>query len=326
MKISFITTVLNEENTISEFLDSLSNQTKKPDEIIIVDGGSSDRTFTEIKNHPFGKLRTRKSKIKNKIEFKFLVKKGNRSVGRNEAVKNARGELILCSDAGCMLDKNWIKEIIAPFGDHKIDVVAGYYRGMAKNAFEKALLPYVLVMEDKLNSDNFLPSARSIAFKKNIWEKVGGFDERFSNNEDFVFAKKLRKTGAKISFAKKAIVFWKPRKNLKEAFVMFYRFAKGDSEAGIIRPKVIAILVRYLIVFLFLFLFLFTHSLSLIIIIAFLFINYVLWAGFKNYRYVDNKMSIFYLIILQFLSDLAVIMGTFSGLFGKVEKVKMIEL
>ena len=64
MKTSFITTVLNEEKTIEGLLESLNNQTLKPDEIVIVDGGSTDRTIAEIKNHPFGKLRTRKSKIK----------------------------------------------------------------------------------------------------------------------------------------------------------------------------------------------------------------------------------------------------------------------
>jgi len=49
-KASFITTVLNEENTIESLLGSLINQTKKPDEIIIVDGGSSDKTIRKIEN------------------------------------------------------------------------------------------------------------------------------------------------------------------------------------------------------------------------------------------------------------------------------------
>lgn len=322
MKISFITTVLNEENTISELLESLNNQTKKPDEIIIVDGGSSDQTVTEIKNHPFDKPRTRKSKIKNNIEFKILIKKGNRSIGRNEAIRNAKGDIILCSDAGCVLDKNWIKEIIAPFSDHETDVVSGYYKGIAKNAFEKALVPYVLVMEDRLNPNNFLPATRSIAFKKNIWKKLGGFDEKLNNNEDYVFAKKLKKAGAKILFAKEAIVFWRPRKNLKEAFIMFYRFAKGDSESGIFRPKVALILGRYLIGIIFLLLFFYTHLPFLAILISLLLISYVFWAVLKNYKYVDNLLSAFYLIVLQFLSDFAVIMGTSKGLLERIGKVK----
>ena len=50
MKTSFIATVLNEEKTIKALLSSLAKQTKKPEEIIIVDGGSTDQTVAKIKN------------------------------------------------------------------------------------------------------------------------------------------------------------------------------------------------------------------------------------------------------------------------------------
>ena len=50
MKSSFITTVFNEENNIEAFIDSVLNQTKSPDEIIIVDGGSTDKTLEILKS------------------------------------------------------------------------------------------------------------------------------------------------------------------------------------------------------------------------------------------------------------------------------------
>lgn len=306
MKISFITTVLNEEETIIPLLESLESQTKPPDEVIIVDGGSTDNTLSAISNK--------------KIKVRLLIKKGNRSVGRNEAIRNSKGEVIVCTDGGCVLQRDWIEQITKPFKDSEVDVVAGFYKGMVKNAFEKALVPFVLVMEDRLNPNNFLPATRSIAFKKNIWKKLEGFDEKLNNNEDYVFAKKLKKAGTKILFAKEAIVFWRPRKNLKEAFIMFYRFAKGDSESGIFRPKVILILGRYLIGIIFLLLFFYTHLPFLAILIAVLAISYVFWAVLKNYKYVDNLLSTFYLIVLQFLSDFAVITGTVSGLINRLGK------
>ncbi|EKD85743.1 MAG: sugar transferase related protein, partial [uncultured bacterium] len=278
-----------------------------------VDGGSTDNTLSAISNFQF-------PNFNKKIRVRVIVKKGNRSVGRNEAIRNSTGDIIACSDAGCILDKDWLKNIVKPFSDPKVDVVSGYYKGMAKSAFEKALVPFALVMEDKLDANNFLPATRSVAFKKNIWKKVGGFDEKLSNNEDYVFARKLKKIGAKILFAKDAVVFWKPRKNLKDAFVMFYRFAKGDAESGIIRPKVVFILGRYIAGFLAVFLLFYTHSLFLVVLILVLFINYVLWAALKNYKYVDNLLSVFYLIALQFLSDFAVIAGTLSGLISRLGK------
>ena len=112
MKISFITTIYNEEKTIKIFFDSLLSQSKLPNEILIVDGMSTDQTVAKIKSY--------ESKIKKKkIKFTLLIKKGNRSVGRNEAIKNATGEIIVCSDAGNILDKNWLKNISAPFKNKK---------------------------------------------------------------------------------------------------------------------------------------------------------------------------------------------------------------
>ena len=54
MKVSFITTVFNEENSIQKLLDSLLKQSKKLHEVVIVDGGSSDKTIERIKNYDKG--------------------------------------------------------------------------------------------------------------------------------------------------------------------------------------------------------------------------------------------------------------------------------
>ena len=170
MKVSFITTVYNEENTIVQLLDSLSKQSRMPDEIIIVDGMSTDGTVDKIKNY--------------NSKFKIIQKKGNRAVGRNEAIKSSSGDVIVCSDAGCLLDKDWVKNIIEPFKNKEINVVAGYYKGLPQNIFQKCIVPYVLMMPDRVHPKNFLPATRSIAFRKSIWEKVGGFPEKFSHNED----------------------------------------------------------------------------------------------------------------------------------------------
>jgi len=177
MKVSFITTVYNEELTIKPLLESIFAQSKFPDEIIIVDGGSTDNTISEISNFKFSTSDT-------KAKIKLIFKKGNRSVGRNEAIKKACNEIIACSDAGCALDKDWLRNITEPFKDLKVDVVAGYYKGEARTIFQKCLIPYVLVMPDKVNSNNFLPASRSMAFKKSIWKKAGEFPEKFCHERE----------------------------------------------------------------------------------------------------------------------------------------------
>jgi len=309
MKVSLIATVFNEEKTIHNFINSVLSQSKLPDEIIIVDGGSTDATASII-----SKLKTQ---ISNKqINLKFIAKKGNRSVGRNEAIRSSSNEIIACSDAGCILDENWIKNITEPFKDLKVDVVSGYYRGQAKTVFEKCLIPYVLVMPDKVDPANFLPATRSMAFRKSIWKKVGGFSENLSNNEDYVFANRLKKDNANISFKKNAIVYWRPRSNLKEAFIMFYRFAKGDAESHIFRPKVIIIFLRYMVGLSLIIMYLSLKSYLMLNFIFLILFVYILWSIAKNYKYVKDIRAILFLPIIQVTSDVAVILGTIRGLFS----------
>lgn len=307
MKISFITTVFNEKKNIGTLLDSLLTQSKFPDEIIIVDGGSSDHTVSRIKNQ--------ESKIRGKkIKFKLFIKKGNRSVGRNEAIRQATGDIIVCSDAGNILDKKWIENIIRPFNKKNVDVVAGYYKSKPKNIFQKCLTPYVLVMPDKVDSENFLPATRSIAFTKKIWEKVGGFDEKLSHNEDYVFAHRLKEKRAKIVFAKDAIVNWIPRNTLKEAFTMFFRFALGDAESGILRTSVLLLLARYFIGFYLIFLTILYKSLFPLSLLLTSLVIYIIWTIRKNYKYVEDKKALVILPVLQLTADASVLSGTIFGL------------
>ncbi len=314
MKISFITTIFNEEKTIGVFLDSLFSQSRLPDEVIIVDGGSTDASVEKVKIYG--------SKIKKKkVRFEVSIKHGNRSVGRNEAIKNTTGDIIVCSDSGNILDKDWIKNITKPFKDNSINVVAGYYKAKPRNIFQKCLLPFVFVMPDKVDPDNFLPATRSVAFTKKMWKKVGGFDERFSHNEDYVFANKLKEMKAKIVFAKDAIVYWLPRNTFKEAFVMFFRFAFGDAESGMWRTNVQLLFARYFLGLYFIFLSFLYRSLVPIGIVLLFFILYVIWSIKKNFKYVKHKKAYVILPLLQFTADFAVLSGTTCGLLKKLRTI-----
>ncbi len=312
MKITFIATVFNEEKSIESLLNSLFLQTKLPDEIIIVDAGSTDNTLSVISNL--------KSQISNKVGVNVLQKKGNRSVGRNEAIKNATGDIIVASDAGCVLDKAWVKNIIKPFGDPQIDVVAGYYIPVTDNVFEKSLSTYTCVMKDKIDENNFLPSSRSVAFKKSVWEKAKGYPENLDTCEDLVFAKKLKNMGFKFKFAKDAIVYWPQRKNIIEAFIQFFKYAKGDGTAIYIRNQTPLLLLRYLLGLILLIYFAASKNLYVLYFIILLLIFYTLWAVNKNYKYVKNWKAFFILPILQYASDIAVISGMSFGLALRIFK------
>lgn len=310
MKVTLITTVLNEQETIISFLDSINKQTKKPDEIVIVDGGSNDRTMFIISNFNFLIL-------KNKI--KILEKKGNRSVGRNFAVKNSIFEIIAVTDAGCILDKNWLKEIVKLFEKNKkVDVVSGFYKPIFKNTFEKCLSTYTSVMEEKIDKNNFLPSSRSVSFKKSIFERVKGYPEYLSTCEDLVFDKKLKKIGAKFVFNKNALVFWPQRKNIIDAAKQFFSYAYGDGRALYFRKTMPLLFLRYLLAVIILYLIIYLKVKLLLILIILVFTLYLLWVIFKNYKFVKNWKAFFYLPLLQIVSDLAVMSGVILGMISRI--------
>lgn len=289
-KVAIVVTVLNEERTIKSLLESLINQTIKPEEIIIVDGGSSDQTVNITKN--FKKV-------------KLLQKPGNRSVGRNYGVASAKSLIIAFTDAGCIPHKNWLEELIKPFSSGA-EVVSGYYEGKAANVFQKCLIPYVLVMPDKIKGQ-FLPATRSMAIKRNLFVKLGGFNEKLDHNEDYEFAKRLKYKN--IVFAKQAIVTWMPRQNLKQAAWMFLRFAIGDAQAGILRPKVKGLAIRYY----FFFFLVFINKWFVLLAIP-----YLIWAVAKNFKYVKHLGALFWLPVLQVTSDIMVLFGTIVGLLSRV--------
>jgi glycosyltransferase involved in cell wall biosynthesis len=310
MKVTFITTIYNEEDTIDAFLASLSKQTKLPDEIIITDAGSQDETVSKLKQ--FQK--------KSKVPVKIIIKHGNRSIGRNQAIKHASGQIITCSDAGCILDRNWLKSIIKPFTDENIDVVSGFYLAKTENIFQKCLAAYTCVMPDKVDKDNFLPSSRSIAFRKSAWKEIGGYPEELNTCEDLIFATKLKKAGCNFIFAENAIVYWPQRKNLRHAFQQFFSYAVGDGQALFIRRQIPFLFLRYLLAIMLVIEAILTKSQILLILCLTSLVLYICWSIIKNYKYIKNKWAFLYLPVLQFTADAAVLSGTSFGLLSRKNK------
>jgi len=286
MKTSFVSTVLNEQATIKVLLDSLSSQTKKPDEIIIIDAGSTDKTTQLIKTHP--------------LKPKLIIKPGfNRSQARNLAIKTAKNQIIAVSDAGCVLDKNWLKLITQPFIDKSVDAVAGFYQPITKTVFQKSIAPFVAVMPDRLDTKTYLPPSRSIAFSKTAWQKADKYPENLNYCEDLLFAHKLKQK-TKMTVEPKALVYWQQANNLPQFFYQIKHYAQGDVQARY-RPhltKISTVFLRYLI----------------FIVAPWLFLIYLLWSIFKHYRYVQHPLALIYLPTLQLTADLAVMVGSFQAM------------
>ena len=306
-------TALNEEETIDYLLESIAIQTLKPDEVIIVDGGSTDQTVEKLLRRNF-----------KDINLRVLIKLGaNRSQGRNKGIEKSKNEIIAITDCGCILAENWLEEITKPFKNSNVEVVAGYYFAKADNFFQKYVALYFCVMpkeiceKSKKDGYKFLPSSRSFAFRKHVWERSGGYPEEMNFCEDLVFNQKIKNCGYHFYFAPKAVVYWPQRKTLNDVFRQFFNYATGDGQVFFSHyqthsRRIAFIFLRYSLFFTSLILTL--KHLFPWFLPFFNFILYILWAIKKNFYYIYKLEAFLWLPILQVISDIAVMAGTINGI------------
>jgi glycosyltransferase involved in cell wall biosynthesis len=200
----------------------------KPDEIVIADAASTDKTAEIIASyqrlHP---------------EIKLINAPGNRSVGRNAAIAAAKHDIIAVADVGCRLAPNWLEEITKPFHDKSVQTVAGMFVADPQTDFERISAQLMLSENDKIDLATWLPSSRSIAFTKHAWEKAGRYPEyaEFGNaqvarkcgGEDTLFDINLKKAGFDFADGLKAVAFWRPRPTFIEFFKQYHMYAVGDG-------------------------------------------------------------------------------------------------
>jgi glycosyltransferase involved in cell wall biosynthesis len=309
MKVSLITTVLNEEKTIEDFLRSIVKQTKKPDEFIIVDGGSKDKTIEIIK------------KFSKKYKWiKLIVAKGaNIGKGRNIAIENAKNEIIACVDAGCILDKNWLKEITKPFNRKDVDVVIGIYKPYYTNDFEYFQGLLVVKEPDKIFGIPSRMSIRSMAFKKECWKKVGKLPESYGG-DDTLFNIKLKESGYRFYFAKNAVVYWGMRKNIRSFAKQFYKYAKGDFyHRNVFKMKRILypfVSMNFFIIFLILCLIL--KKVAIAISLISLIFGFLITYGIYFFLRTKKILAIFWMPTLFFIKNVSYFFGLWKGLIEAI--------
>lgn len=236
-KITVIVTVYNEKDNIADLVKSLHNQSLEPYEIIITDAHSTDGTWEIL------------TKLKDDYpKLKVVSVKGNRSVGRNTAISLAKTEYIAVTDAGCLADYNWLEHLFSTLSKGA-DVASGFYEPLSDSKWEKTIAKMTIPTLETVNPDTFLPSSRSVAFRKSAWQKVGGYPEEFSHNEDTPFDLLLKEAGFEFVFVPQAIVYWRPRQDLKAVFKQFFYYALGDGEARIQIKDYLFIYLRYIPLF-----------------------------------------------------------------------------
>jgi glycosyltransferase involved in cell wall biosynthesis len=218
MKISLVGTVLNGADHVEAFLESLAAQTLAPDEVVIVDGGSTDGTADLLR----------------RADGVTVIERPGANIarGRNVAVAAAAHDVLAVADVDCVLEPDWLRHLVLPL-DEGADVSMGFYAPIAEGLLQECVAAVNLPLHaGEVDPRRFMPSARSVAFRRDALEAVGGYPEWLAIGEDMWVNHRWRELGLDMRFAPDAVVRWRLRDSLADTWAQYFRYARGDAQAG----------------------------------------------------------------------------------------------
>lgn len=255
--VSVIIAARNEEKNIAIVLECLTQQEYPEDkyEIIIANDGSEDGTDIIISNFMEIDNRIKHIKIENPPS-NWSPKKW----ALNQAVAQAKGEILLFTDADCTMKSNWIRSMIKPFKKDSVGLVMG------PSPLEKGggMWSQLMLMDshgqDALAAGGIarnLPltcSGRNLAMRQSVFNDVKGYNdiEKYFSGDDDLMLHKIATEGFQITFvlSHDAEVISPPPQSIKAFYDQRLRFAsKGKSYFSLpfINPSFKIILTSILI-------------------------------------------------------------------------------
>lgn len=195
IKLSIIIAAKNEEKNINSLIESLEelNYPKESYEVIIVDDNSTDKTYSTIQSLISGKDNYKLISADHK---KLDGKKGALTIG----IEHAKYNFIVITDADCKPGINWLKAIAGKLaeGFDFVFGVAPISSGITIiqkfSAFENLRNSFLTISALGLNVP-YSAAARSFAFKKSSFKKIGGYSntaETISGDDDLLLREAVK--------------------------------------------------------------------------------------------------------------------------------------
>lgn len=306
-KVTVIVPVRNEEKKISRCLEALMSQSLKPCEIIVVDGNSTDRTVEMAQKFPV------------KVLFENI---GTRAGANNIGIESAKGDFISFTDADCIPDRNWLRNLIKEF-ESGIVGVGGAIKNIGDSPWEASI---------NLAVNSFLGSAQSVQgrvfeskrkvtsisgcnnmYRKKDLARVGGFDNNLPTAEDTEINRRLRKIGDLI-YTPDAVIVHNHTRGLKDFTRRSYQYGYGKGKC-LIRDLMLIppLFVPFILILPFLSVWAFFFTILLYFAVLFSFSARICLKK-RSYRYFGR------IVVVFVFEHVAYTIGIWKGLFALVLK------
>jgi len=199
--LSIIIPTLNEEDNLQKLLDSIGSQDFKNYEIIVADAGSKDKTKKIAENYGCK-----------------ITKGGLPARGRNAGAKIARGKTLLFLDADVVLKNNSLQKVLKEFEKKKLKIATFFLIPSGKKTAPKFLFTFFYNIPIFLLEKVLPHAAMGILIDKNLFDKLGGFDEKVTLAEDHDLARRAKRLG-KYGIIKSSQIYVSDRRFRKDGWI-----------------------------------------------------------------------------------------------------------
>ncbi|MFZ5800907.1 MAG: glycosyltransferase [Candidatus Omnitrophota bacterium] len=234
--VSIIIPTHNRQRLLKEALLSLNGVLYPRDklEVVVVDDGSTDNTEEAVNSLS--------DKVNYKLRFLREPKLGI-SHAKNAGVRNSSGEIIVSTDDDCMFEKDWLDKLLSAFTSEKVGVVGGPDKPFSEGSIFSQCADYVFTCFVgsggvhgrflPLRLGKFIPMGCNMAFRREVLNKVGLFNEAIAPGEETDLVHRIEKSGFLIGHSSDAFVWHRAIDNLKGFAKMIFK--RGFARVEVIR-------------------------------------------------------------------------------------------
>jgi glycosyltransferase involved in cell wall biosynthesis len=236
-RYSVIVPVYNRPQEVDELLQSLTSQSFKDFEVIIVEDGSSQRCESVVDKYS-GSL---------SIQYLFKPNSGP-GPSRNFGYKMAKGEYMVVFDSDCIIPPEYFDAVEDELRKNNIDAWGGPDRAHENFTLLQRAMGYTMasvlttggIRGGKKSVGWFQPRSFNMGISRNVFKKTGGFHfDRYA--EDIEFSIRMKNAGFNVVLIEQAFVFHKRRTTFKQFFNQVKNFGMGRALIGKLYPQEVKI-------------------------------------------------------------------------------------
>lgn len=227
---SIIVPVYNRRDEVADLLRSLESQTDRGFEIILVEDGSTQPALPDGKG-PDG------------LRLKYFQKSNEgRSIARNYGINGADGDFFVFVDSDCILPSDYIAKLRDSLSHNPVDCFGGPDAAHESFSDTQKAINYAMtaflttggIRGGKMSMEKFTPRTFNMGFSREVYDKVGGFREMFS--EDIDMSTRIRNAGFRISLYPDVYVYHKRRVNMKKFWKQVHVFGMSRITLELLYP------------------------------------------------------------------------------------------